>query len=407
MTFRNRQPIYVLLALVLALLLVITGCTSSSSPSDETSNGATSDNGTTTDTSSDNGTPTESEPSGEPLAGLNLVDEPLATKRLDVAKIYSGGDGPGLCYLGSYAMLAKFADSAIDFTDVIANCGIATSALYIPEINLLLDGFEVGSIAVAAGNQGFDYYIAALEGAQLTDEFLAANLVEDAQQIISMEDEDGIFELLKRLISSDTPVMVHLDVTLLKEALVSYCPYWETIFEWQETYMASTHIDHYMTVTGYDESFVYLNDPTDGTADGGKDIPVAIADFLNSWKNGNHPSFAEESLIGPYWMLFLGERGAATSTSELLSWNRDIATEAVSEIRQATNDPTVSELIHCNGMYRAREEFGAFLQENGYTEAGDIFLEISQLFAGLCQSSDPGADLLEIADLLEQALGEW
>ncbi|MFC1957543.1 C39 family peptidase [Chloroflexota bacterium] len=341
------------------------------------------------------------------LAELNLVAEPLAEKRLSVEKIYSGGEGVGLCYLGSYAMLAKFADNDIDFSDVITNCGIATSAFYVPEINLLLNGFEIGSMAVAAGNQGFDYYIAALKGAGLTDEFLAANLVEEAKQIVSVNNEEEAFELLKRLISSGIPVMVHLDINYIREDLIAYCPYWKDIFDWQDAHMGSTHIDHYMSVNGYDQGFMYLNDPTEKQENLGTDIPIDIANFLNSWKNGNHPSLGDESRIGPYWMLFLGKRGTAKSADELISWNKVIASDAVPSIRQAAVNPNVSELIQCNGMYRARKEFAAFLKANGYEEAGDIFIEISELFGNLRQSPDQQADLLRIADLQEQSLAKW
>jgi len=387
-------------SLTLVLFLVMTSCALSPpplTPSPEPSPLVTPE-------SSSPSLPT---PTASVLTELNLVAEPLAKKKLDVEMIYSGDDDSGLCYIGSYVMLAKFADSDIDFSDVIANCGIATSALYVPEINLLLNGFGIGSIAVAAGNQGFDYYIVALKDAKLTDEFLATNLVEDAKQIISMKSEDEAFELLKRLISSDIPVMVHIDTNFIKEALITHTSYWKTIFDWQEAHMGSTHIDHYMSVTGYDQTFVYLNDPTEKQEDMGRDIPVDISDFLNAWENGAHPTFSEQVRVGPYWMLFLGERGTAKSASVLISWNRGIATEAIPKIRQAADNPNVIELIHCGEMYRARKEFGVFLKENGYEEAGNMFLEASELFRGLCQSPDQQADLLEIADLQEQSLAKW
>jgi hypothetical protein len=341
------------------------------------------------------------------LAALDLPDEPLGENRLSVEKIYSGGDGPGLCYLGSYAMLARYTDSEIAFSDVIANCGMATSALYIPEINLMLNGFEIGSIGVAAGNQGFDYYISALKGAQLTDEFLAMNLVEDAREIILTESGEESFRLLKRLISGGIPVMAHLDIYSIKEPLIDYCPYWEEIFNWQDAHMNGVHIDHYMTVNGYDGDYVYLNDPTEKQEGLGTDIPIPTADFLDSWENGNHPSMPEECHIGPFWMLFLGERGAAKSVAELLDWNREINAKAVPMIRQAAENPNVVDLIHCNGMGRSRGEFAAFLKENGYTEAGEIFLEISELFKGLEHSPDQRADLLRIADLQEESLSSY
>jgi len=324
----------------------------------------------------------------------------MSEKRLNVELVYSGGELPGLCYLGSYAMLAKFKDSDIDFTDVIANSGIGSSALYIPEANILLDGFFLQSIATAARNQGFDYYVAALEGATITDNFLAPDFTKGAKQVLSAESEDEAFDLLKRLISSNIPVEVHLDLFPIKKPMTSRT-YWA-----QYAFMEAEHVDHYMTVTGYDERFVYLNDPVEKTSSKGKDIPVDISSFLSAWKNGDHPSFGDAG-VGPYWMVFLGNRETAKSASELISWNRSIASKAPEEIKKAANKPNIVEILHCNQMYRARKEFGAFLKQAGYTEAGDMFIEAGELFKGLCQNSNQKADLLEIADLQEQSLEKW
>jgi len=58
-------------------------------------------------------------------------------------------------------------------------------------------------------------------------------------------------------------------------------------------------------------------------------------------------------------------------------------------------------------MYPSRKEFWAFLKQNGYIEAGNMFVEASELFRGLCRSPNPKADWLRIADLQEQALVKW
>ena len=172
-------------------------------------------------------------------------------------------------------------------------------------------------------------------------------------------------------------------------------------------FVEAPHVDHYMTVTGYDDSYVYLNDPIEKASGKGKDIPVSISGFLDAWKNGNSSSFDEGARIGPYWMLFLGKRGGAKSADELISWNKDIAAKTPGEIRKAANKPNISDLLHCNEMYRARKEFGVFLKENGYGEAGNMFLQAAELCRGLCGSSNQKADLLRIADLQEQALEKW
>jgi len=218
-----------------------------------------------------------------------------------------------------------------------------------------------------------------------------------------VENEGEAFELLKRLVSSDIPVEVHLDLFPIREPLSTYTSYFKRVFE----FMGSRHTDHYFTVTGYDESFVYLNDPTEKAAGMGNDIPVDISDFLSAWKNGNHPSLDESCRLGPYWMLFLGKRGTVKSADELLSWNKDIAAKAPGDIRKAADNPSISSLLHCNQMYRARKEFGVFMKQNGHIEAGNMFVEAAELFRGLCQSPNPKADLLRIADLQEQALAKW
>ena len=149
-----------------------------------------------------------------------------------------------------------------------------------------------------------------------------------------------------------------------------------------------------------------MNDPTEKAAGMGKDIPIDISGFLSAWV-GSDLSMAPSDRIGPYWMLFLGKRGTAKSASELISWNRNIAAKAPGEIRKATDNPNVDWLLHCSNIYRARKEFGDFMKQNGHVEAGNMFLQAAGLFRELCQSSNPKADLLKIADLQEQALTEW
>lgn len=348
-------------------------------------------------------------PSVSPLAELNLAAEPLAEKRLNVELIYSGGDQSGLCYLGAYAMLAKYNDNGINFTDVVVNSGIGAGAFYIPQANLLVFGhgngtpksFFLGSVVTAAKNQAFDYYVTALMGAQITSEFLARDLPEEAKGIFWAQDEDDAFNLLKRVISSGIPVAVHLDLAPIERPMSAHT-------SWAgKALQVMAHVDHYMTVTGYDKSYVYLNDPSEKAPGWGKDIPVGIAGFLNAWKNGNHQAFGAESRIGPYWMLFLGKRGTAKSVSELLSWNKQIAAKAPEEIRKAANKPNIMGLVHSNEMYRSRKEFGAFLQANGHQEAGSMFLQAADLLKGLSRSWNKKRDLLKLADLQEQALATW
>ena len=380
------------------LLLLITSCTTISTPEP---------------TSKPSHTEPPSQPPTTVSAQLNLVTEPLPENRLNVPSVYSGNQ---LCYLGSYAMLAKFKDNDIEFRDVVANSGIGGSAAYIPEKSIIYDGYWYGCIGLAAKNQGYDYYIAALKGTQAIDNPLAQDFIGNAKDVIALENEDEALKLLKRLISSGIPVSVRLDTFFMKEPLISYTSRWEGIFD----YMGSIHVPHNMTVTGYDENYVYLHDPIEKVEDKGKDIPVNTDSFLQAWASGNGPDWnkvfaqfvTKESLelvqipawnSGPYWMLFLGKRGTAKDIDELLSWNREIVANAAQEIRKATDTPAMYYAPDCEQMYQARKEFGFFLRENGYADAGNILVETSRLFRGLCWSIYQYDDLVTIADLQEQA----
>jgi len=396
---------WTVLAALLAPLMIIGAC--GSAPAQQTPDITATTTETSTSTPATTAPPATSEPATSTppsvLSGLNLPAEFLPEKRLDVEMVYSSGDGPGYCYLGSYAMLARFADSDIDFTEVIAGSGVAASAVYIAPVNLLMNGAGIGCIGTAAGNQGFAYYLAATEGAKLTDEFFAASLVSDARENIALEDEGEAFALLRKLLSAGIPVMVHLDISCIQEPLAAHSSYMGDIFR----FSGAVHVDHYMVVTGYDGDFVYLNDPTEPSAGQGEDIPVPAGGFLEAWYNGGSLSLSEDCRMGPYWMLFLGERGDAAGAGELLTWNREIAAAAPAEIRKAAEDPNIIDVMHCDEMGRARREFGAFLQQNGCEEAGELFLEMAELFRGLCGSADPGADLRRIAGLQEQSLELW
>lgn len=341
------------------------------------------------------------------LAGLGIVDEPLAEKRLDVGLIFSGTDEPALCYLGSYSMLAAYADNTIDLPEVIASSGYGVNGYYIEPANMLVDGLFLWSIGQSAQHLGFDYYVSAQKGGAITNDFISEKLAGGAEQILWMNDGDASFDLLKRLISSGIPAEVYLDCVLIREDLTARPSYWDIIYNYLDNYTDSAHTSHYFAVTGYDAEYVYVNDPTEPNEDIAKDIPIDIGNFMEAWKNGNHLSFAEEERVGPYWMLFLGERGEAVSAEYLIEWNRELAENTAAEIRKAAAVPNINNVIHGGSFCRSRQEFGLYLKRHGYTEAGDIFLRMSELFEGLILSDDQSGDLLLIAGLHEESLDLW
>ncbi|MFC1846354.1 C39 family peptidase, partial [Chloroflexota bacterium] len=262
-------------------------------------------------------------------------------------------------------------------------------------------GFFLGSVLTAIQNQGYEYTVAALKGGQITSEFFAGDLPKKAKEVFLPEGEGDAMQRLQKTISSGTPVMVHLDLAPIKGPMSEHTSWAGNAF------MSMTHIDHFMTVTGYDYINIYLNDPSEKAPGKGKDIPVDIAGFMEAWKNGNHQSFDMESRVGPCWMLYLGNKGQAKTVDELLTWNKVIASKAPEEIRKAADNPNIMELIHSNEMYRARKEFAAFLEANGHQEAGRIFLQVADILKKLNNSSNKKADLLKMAELQQEAVEKW
>jgi hypothetical protein len=204
MNFKHLSLVLVPVSLVLCQSII--ACTPSATPAPP----AIPTTPTSPSTQPDTQPPSQPAQEESGIAALNLIDEPLPDKKLDVELVYSGGDQPGLCYLGSYAILAKYNDNAIDFTGVVANSGIGVSSRYIPQANLLIGGFSIGCIGTAAGNQGYEYYISALKGADITDTFLAADFPANAEEVMLVENGENALTLLKRLISKN-----HLSLILL------------------------------------------------------------------------------------------------------------------------------------------------------------------------------------------------
>ena len=328
---------------------------------------------------------------------LELVETAPTSYQMDVTPVYSGFQGePAQCYLGSFAMLAKYNDPALEFSDVIACCGVGTCA----HISLAgdLGGFGTGphSIIATAENLGYGYIIGVARNGRTNDSPRSpeySTFEGEAQRIEYFNTEDDAFNFLRRAIASNYPVMVVLDFHYVRNDLAKVSGDWEKMPE-------VAHGSHHFTVTGYDPDYVYLNDPT-GT-DKAVNLPVTVANFKSAWDVKEGLRLSDK---GPYWMLFLVKKQSQKSASDILAWNKQISSTAAYEIRRFAENPKMTDMQRflIYHFIRGRAEYANFLERNGKSEAAALYKQSSKLWEGLLKSSTLSVDLKKIADLEEQA----
>lgn len=177
----------------------------------------------------------------------------------------------GLCYLASFAMLALYDDSNLDFSDVIAYSGIGTT------INVGPDGLGVGyglnGITTAADNLGYELALGIRGGGMVGSNFESEEIT-----VTTFNNQSEAFNYLANTIASDVAVMVHLNTFYIRDDLA------KVTFKWAMNDKA--HSSHFMVVTGYDinSDCIYLNDMSGYTIEEGVDMPVSIGSFLQHGK---------------------------------------------------------------------------------------------------------------------------
>jgi len=335
--------------------------------------------------------------------------------QLNVPRVFTGEvlkeketeEAPGLCYLGAFAMLALFDDPDLDFTGIVAYSGIGVTAKN--EVPFgggagpgLTNDFKGNSIITGAENLGYNFELGLLSGGKdsISPPFpppkppppppppaglkppTQFSFKESAKEVKYFSNEEEATHYLKSIISSDKPVLVHLDLYYVVDDFAKISPSWA----WEKF-----HDSHFMTVTGYDEDYVYINDPTDPDL-AIKNMPTSHKNFLEAWENGANPEFRGHKL-GPYWMLYLKDKAKRKSIKEIIAWNREISENTAFEIGEALNYFFIGE------MAVSRLEFAKFLERNGYQNVANLYREAGNLYL-----EKPTIDELSlIADKEEEA----
>ncbi|HEB46808.1 MAG TPA: hypothetical protein ENI19_03875, partial [Candidatus Nealsonbacteria bacterium] len=274
--------------------------------------------------------------------------------QLNVSRVFAGEvlkeketeEGPGLCYLGAFAMLALFDDPDLDFTEIVAYSGIGVTAKNVVPFIGLTNDFQGNSIITGAENLGYNFGLGLLSGGKDSINHLPPpppppppgtsppppppppppagsepptqfNFKESAKEVKYFSNKEEATRYLKSIISSDKPVLVHLDLYYVTDDFAKISPSWA----WEKF-----HASHFMIVTGYDENYVYINDPDDPDL-AIKNMPASYKNFLEAWENGANPQM-EGHKLGPYWMLYLKDKAKRKSIKEIMAWNREISENA-------------------------------------------------------------------------------
>lgn len=164
-----------------------------------------------------------------------------------------------------------------------------------------------------------------------------ANIAKHAAGKILFADSVEALLYLRRSICSGRPVQVHIDLTAITSP-PNYHPY----------YLhgdASGGSSHFICVTGYNETAVFLNetstdqDKSDGYSDSAsvKAFPVPLEVFMKAWRDGGTINAGTDEQAGPYWMMIPLENeghsiSLSKSPSEILSLHKNRALKNSSEI---------------------------------------------------------------------------
>jgi hypothetical protein len=264
---------------------------------------------------------------------------------------------------------------------VVAYSGIGTRAEN-TESGALTNGYKEASILHAADGLGYNYVLGVKTGGSANS--YTADFVRNASKEFRFMDEEEAYKKLKVIIDSGRPILVHLDSYYLYDELVNISNFWHN--NWKKA-----HSSHFMVVTGYDQEYVYLDDPTEPDLTI-KDMKVSLSNFLKAWFNGD--LVTEGAQLGPYWMIYLEwDTEDKVSIEEIIKWNYEISSGAYDAITYSYGEGDSVEL----GV--GRREFGKFLLENGYEEAGEKYLEIGEFYL-----TDPNPqEIDEIAELEDEA----
>jgi hypothetical protein len=299
--------------------------------------------------------------------------------------------------------LVNYKDNGLDFSDIVAYSGVAATAMFSPGMSGSSEAFlhifpmelmvfniasNLNASTVAGVEKNGTYALNIFSSKRGISSSLLPNikLENRATGTVYFNSGDEAFDYLKRVIAADYPVVVVLDAYYLDYRIEK----------------GQTHQGVWASVSGYDKTYVYINDPTHATK---RDNQAATVDnFILAW--GKTRELLEDQ-IGPYWMFYLSQIGIKKSPAEVIALNVMAAKGTPANIRnfitRLNNSSGTLKGLHVLAITRLA--FATFLDKNGMNEAAALYRESGNLLASLSEGSGiMSRDLNIIADREEQAL---
>ncbi len=344
----------------------------------------------------------ESEQAETQDEGFSLPPAPESIY-LDVPLIYSGMDSlPGLCYLGAASMLVKYEHPELDFSDIIALSGMGSSALHIDfetMPSMLTNAYMDQGIVFMLNNLSADFVLGLKRGGQGSDTFQPAMLPfeDNAAYQLTFESSENAVTALKSILGSGKPIMVHLDLFYVHDDFAATSEFWRE-------FLGKDHGSHFMVLTGFDADTFYLIDPTDPT-DAADELSTSTKNLLLAWENTTDIPNAPP--LGPYWMIYIEKSGTVPDVEVVIDKNLEKGNDAPAEIRSFAEKPDNSErtCFLLLELGNTRLKFGEYLLQNGFQEAGNLYIQSGTLLIEMAQGQNVQREILEnIANLEEQAL---
>lgn len=347
--------------------------------------------------------PVDSEDGGQAntqldLMGVEIEDSVL----LDVPVVYSGYEGhTGLCYLGSFAMTALYHHPDLSFADIVAYSGAGTGAYVfdqMPEVGEFISNpFWEGTMVNVVDMLGASFGLGLADFGSDSDTFNpnAISFTENAADVTYLRSSGEALDFLRRVLSSGRPVVVYINAEHVADSFAEVSTFW--------TNSVGSAASHYMTVTGYDADFIYLNDPTEPNGEA-KNLTAPIEDFILAWED----TLTEElPPLGPFWMLYLIDTGAPASIERVLSWNAEVAAGSVDHLWSFSESPSDSEFscFSYREIARGRLEFADYLAQNGLDDLAELYRQSGEIFGSIgLQPDNLISQLINSAEMEEAAL---
>jgi hypothetical protein len=266
---------------------------------------------------------------------------------------------------------------------------------------------DVGAMAAitnASSNLGASFILGLAAGGSDSVDPSNFGLSNKALKTVYFKDGDEALNYLKTVIASNHPVLVFLDHTYIYDDFAKVSSYWKSSAKPSST---DFWISSFFTVTGYDEEYIYINDPGDPTQ-AGTDLPTKVENFKLAWgKSGQGGTNLNTNNLGPYWMFYLTQLGNRKSVDDIIAWNATIGKDVPTEIMKFSANPINSTVFQGTRGHLSigRAAFADYLDKNGKANVATLYRQSSSLLWSFSLPRNiTSANLTALADLERQAL---